>query len=144
MNAAIAGKVHWSFWVIGAVALTWHVMGSANYLLQTSAEFVAGLPDTHRAIINGRPVWATGGFAVAVFGGAIGSLLLLLRKSSALYLFVASLFGVLMAAIHTVNVAMSNSGFTGGEVVVMIVLPVVVAALLTWYSAWARGKGWTR
>lgn len=144
MHDAIAGKIHWSFWIIGVIALIWHVLGSANYLMQTSAEFVAGLPDTHRAIIGDRPAWATAGFAVAVFGGAIASLLLLLRKTLAFYLFVASLLGVLVTMIHTIRVAGSGIAFSGSEIFVMIVLPIIVAGLLIWYAKFAERKGWIR
>ena len=69
MNTSSGGKVHWSFWLIGVVALVWHVMGGINFFMQMNADMVASFPQTHRAIIEGRPVWATGGFAVAVFGG---------------------------------------------------------------------------
>jgi hypothetical protein len=48
--------------------------------MQMNAEAIAAMPETHRAIIEGRPAWATGGFAIAVFGGAIGCLLLLFRN----------------------------------------------------------------
>ena len=119
---------------MGAFALIWNVLGSANYIMQMSPDIVATLPDTHQAIINGRPFWATGGFAIGVFGGALGGLLLLLRKPAAFYVFVASLVGVLVTMIHTVRVATSAIPFSGMEVFVMIVLPVVVAAALVWYS----------
>lgn len=141
MNDKSAG-VHWSFWVIGAVALIWHVLGSMNYLWQMNAEAVATLPETHRAIIIGRPVWATGGFAIGVFGGAIASLLLLLRKSAARYLFIASLLGVIVTMFHTVNVASYKIDFSLIEIVVMILMPLVVAALLIWYSKRAESKAW--
>ncbi len=142
MNDKATGGVHWSFWVVGAIALVWHVMGSLNYLMQTNADFVATLPETHRAIINGRPVWATGGFAMAVFGGALGSLLLLLRKSVAIYLFVAALLGVVLTMIHTARIASSVIDFSAVEIIVMVLLPFVVAAALIWYSSWAKSKGW--
>jgi len=142
VNDNIIGKVHWSFWLIGAVALIWHVLGSANYLMQMNAEMVSGLPDTHRAIIEGRPAWATGGFAIAVFGGAVASLLLLLRKSAALYVFAASLLGVLVTMIHTARVASSVIKFSGTEIFVMIVLPVIVALLLIGYSKYAERRNW--
>ena len=141
MNGKTSG-VHWSFWVISAVALIWHVMGSMNYLWQMSPEAVAAMPETHRAIIIGRPVWATGGFAIGVFGGAIASLLLLFRKSAAIYLFIASILGVIVTMIHTVSVASSKIEFTLIEIVVMILMPIAVGALLIWYSRQARSKGW--
>ena len=55
MNDEIVASVHWSFWVIGAFALIWNVLGSMNYLGQLNADLVATLPETHRAIIEGRP-----------------------------------------------------------------------------------------
>jgi hypothetical protein len=142
MNDKTAAAVHWSFWVIGAFALIWNALGSLNYLGQMNADLVATMPETHRAIIEGRPAWATGGFALSVFGGALGGLLLLLRKSAAFYLFVASLLGTLVTMIHTINVATSKIDFGSGEIVVMILLPLVVATFLIWYSKKAKSKGW--
>ena len=88
MNDETVGRVHWSFWAIGAVTLIWNVMGVINFFMQMNADALASFPESHRAIIEGRPAWATGAFAIAVFGGALGCLLLLLRKSAAYLLFV--------------------------------------------------------
>ena len=88
MNDQNGASVHWRFWVISAIALIWNVLGGANFFMQMDADMVSALPETHRAIIIGRPVWATAGFAVIVFGGALGCLLLLLRKSAAYYVFI--------------------------------------------------------
>ena len=41
---------------------------------------VDAMPEAYRAIVENRPAWATAAFAIAVFGGAFGCLLLLLRK----------------------------------------------------------------
>ena len=74
MNDETVRRVHWSFWVIGAVALIWNVLGGVNFFVQMNADVVTSFPETARAIIEGRPAWATGGFAIAVFGGALGCL----------------------------------------------------------------------
>ncbi len=142
MSDESAVRVHWSFWIIGAVALIWNAMGAMNYLWQVSADSLAGFPESHRAIIETRPAWATGAFAIAVFGGALGCLLLLLRKSSAYYLFIASLLGVTATMIHSVGVVVSTGGFNLFEIVMMILMPLVVAAFLIWYSKHALRKGW--
>jgi len=144
MNDRSVGGVHWSFWIISAIALIWNVMGSINFLLQLNADAVASFPATHRAIIEGRPVWATAGFATAVFGGTLGCLLLLFRKSAAFYFFVASLLGVFVTMIHTLRIATATGNFSLFEIVMMILLPVVVAALLIWYTKQAERQGWIR
>ena len=142
MNDETAGRVHWSFWAIGAVTLIWNVMGVINFFMQMNADALASFPESHRAIIEGRPAWATGAFAIAVFGGALGCLLLLLRKSAAYYLFIASLLGVIVQLIHTLGIARSTINFNPLDILMIILMPLVVAAFLIWYSKRAESKGW--
>ncbi len=141
MNDKSKSSVHWSFWAISALALIWNVLGSANYLMQMNADIVASLPEAHRAIIEGRPAWATGGFAISVFGGALGGLLLLLRKSAAVYLFIVSLLGTIVTMVHTINIARSTIDFSFSEIFIMILLPLMVAAFLIRYSKQAQTMG---
>lgn len=139
MNDKAVTRVHWSFWLISAIALIWNVLGSVNFFMQMNPDMLDAYRESERAIIQGRPVWATGAFAVAVMVGALGGLLLLLRKSAATYMFIASLAGVIVTMIHTLGV---DYDFTPVELLVMVVMPAVVAALLIWYSKHAEGRGW--
>ena len=139
MNDENVGGIHWSFWVIGAVALIWNVMGVINFFVQMNPDMLAAYRESERAIIEGRPAWATGAFAIAVFGGTLGCLLLLLRKSAAYYLFIASLLGVVVTMVHTLGVGID---FSLGEILGIILMPLVVAALLIWYSKLSQSKGW--
>ncbi len=138
MNDEKIGGVHWSFWAIGAVALIWNVMGVINFFVQMNADALAEMPESHRAIVQGRPAWATASFAIAVLCGALGCLLLLLRKSAAYYLFIASLLGVIVQLIHTLGIASSTIGFSPFDILMTILMPLVVAAFLIWYSRWAE------
>jgi hypothetical protein len=131
--------IHWSFWVIGVVALIWNVMGGINFFMQMDPNVLATYPDSHRAIVEGRPLWATAGFAISVFGGALGGVLLLLRKPAAYHLFIASLLGTVVTMIHT---AMVTNGFSVFDILSTVVMPMLVAVLLVWYSRWADRKGW--
>ena len=139
MNKETVGGVHWSFWVIGGLSLIWNVMGVVNFFMQMNPDVLGAYRESERAIVEGRPVWATGGFALAVFGGAVGSLLLLLRKSVAYYLFIASLLGVSVTMTHALGVGID---FGPGEIVGIILMPLVVAGFLVWYSKQAENKGW--
>ena len=138
MNDENVVGVHWSFWAIGAVGLIWNVFGAINFVVQMNADSLAAYREVEQALIVGRPAWATGAFAVAVFGGALGCLLLLLKKSAAFYLFVASLLGVIVTITHTLGV---DVDFGPGEIVGIILMPLLVAAFLIWYSKYAEGKG---
>jgi hypothetical protein len=139
MNNEKIGGVHRSFWAIGAVALIWNVMGVINFFMQMNPDALADYPEAARSLVEGRPEWATGAFAVAVFGGALGCLLLLLRKSAAYYVFIASLLGVIVTMPHTLGVGID---FGLGEILGIILMPLVVAGFLVWYSMWAESKGW--
>ncbi len=139
MNDKTFGGVHWSFWAISAIALSWNVLGVINFFVQMNPDMLAAYRESERAIVEGRPAWATGAFAIAVFGGALGALLLLLRKSAASYLFMASLFGVIVTMIHTLGVGIE---FGLGEILGIILMPLAVAAFLIWYSKQAETRDW--
>jgi hypothetical protein len=127
--------------MIAGLALIWNVLGSVNFFMQMNPDMLDAYRESERAIIQGRPAWATGGFAIAVIVGALGGVLLLLRKSAATYLFIASLVGVIVTMVHTLGV---DYDFSGAEMFVMVVMPFVVAALLVGYSKYAESKGWIR
>ena len=139
MNDKNVGGVHWSFWAIGAIALIWNVMGVINFFVQMNSDVLTAYRESERAIVEGRPAWATGGFAIAVFGGALGCLLLLFRKSAAYYLFIASLLGVIVTMTHALGAGID---FGLGEILGIILMPLVVAVFLIWYSKQAESKGW--
>jgi hypothetical protein len=139
-NDQATDRVHWSFWVIGAIALLWNIGGVANFIVQLmNADMLDSYRESERAIIEGRPMWATAAFAVAVFGGAFGCLLLLLRKSAAFYVFVASLLGVIVTMIHSLGLGID---FGLAEIIGIILMPLVLAVFLIWYSKYADRKGW--
>lgn len=129
-------KIHWSFWLICIVALIWNVMGSINFIMQMKPDMLANYPEAAQSLIASRPLWATVAFAVAVFGGTLGDVLLLLKKSVAYHLFIASLLGVIVANIHTFNVSGSVDIWVGS------LMSLVVAAFLIWYTKLVKHKGW--
>ena len=141
MNQPITTGIHWSFWVIAVVTLIWNVLGAMNFVLQMNSDVIASMSEAHRAIIEGRPAWATVAFAVAVFGGALGCILLLFKKAAAKYLFLASLIGVLAQLFPHINLVGSviSDPF---EILMMVVLPIAVAVFLLWYAKYVERKNW--
>ena len=139
MDDSVAGKPHWSFWFIAVLMLIWNGLGCANFIVQMNPDVVASYRAVEQAIIQDRPLWATAGFALGVFAGAVGCVLLLLKNPSAFYLFCASLLGVVIAIAHSLTV---NYAFGLGEIVGIVVMPIAVALFLVGYARYCQAKGW--
>ena len=140
MTDTTVTRAHWSFWVIGVVALVWNALGVVNFFIQTNAGAVTAMPEAERAIIQARPAWATAAFAIAVFSGALGGLLLLVRKSAALYLFVASLLGVMVQTIPYFGL-IPPVGYGRFVIAMYMLMPLAITAFFVWYAKRAKSKG---
>jgi hypothetical protein len=86
------------FWIVGTFALLWNGLGVAAYASEIimSAEDFAALSETEQRLYANRPYWVSAAFAVAVLGGFMGSVMLLLRRPIAVRLFLLSLIAVLI------------------------------------------------
>ena len=131
-----------SFWVICIVALIWNLMGVFAYLQQAymTAEDLAALPIEEQALYENVPAWVTAAFALAVFGGALGCVLLLLRKKLATFVFIISFVSIL--AQMTYNLFMSKAmEVYGPGGMIMPVMVIVIGAYLIWYSKKMEAQG---
>lgn len=87
-----------SFWGIGLILLLWNLMGVAAFIMQYSADLTAlAKTDPYTAsIFAAMPDWAWIAYATAVGAGTLGAILLLLRKTAAVPLFLLSIVGVIV------------------------------------------------
>ena len=131
------------FWVAGAFALIWNLMGVAAYLMQVmmTEEVLAALPEAERALFQDVPAWAVGAFATAVFAGALGSLLLLLRKRAAMAVFIVSLIGIVVQMVHSFVIADSIEVY-GPSVLIMPIMVLVIGVVLVWHAKSSIAKCW--
>ncbi len=144
MNSPVARATHWSVWVVGGLSLIWHLMGCMNYVYQATmgADALANMSVAQQAIIVDRPAWATGAFAIAVFGGVIGSLLLLLRKRMSLWFFLVALIGVIVSMIPVFGIINSGVEFSMFERVMYLAMTPLVGAFLVWFTRIAIQRSW--
>ena len=142
MSIELSSNPPRSFYVISGFALVWNLLGVGAYISQVTMtpEALAAIPEAQRAIIEGRPEWATAAFAIAVNGGALGCVLLLLRKALATPVLIASFVGVLVQMYQ--SVFMANSIEVYGPVgMIMPVSVLIIGAYLIWLSMDAKKKG---
>ena len=131
-----------SFWIIGIIALIWNLMGVFAYLQQAymTVEDVTALPLDEQALYDNIPAWVTAAFALAVFGGALGCILLLLRKKLATFVFIISFISIL--AQMTYNLLMSKAiEVYGPGGMIMPIMVAVIGAFLVWYSKKMQSNG---
>ena len=81
MTNSVSKPPMW-FWIVSALALLWNLAGVMAYLGQAymSIENLEKMSQAERLLYESQPAWVTGAFAVAVWGGALGCIALLLKK----------------------------------------------------------------
>jgi hypothetical protein len=86
------------FLPVSILALLWNLLGCAAYIsdVMLTPENIAAMDAAQRALYESRPAWAVAATAVAVWGGAAGSLGLILRKRWAALVLELSLAGVIV------------------------------------------------
>jgi len=97
---------------VSILALLWNLLGCAAYLsdVMLTPEDIAAMDAAQRALYESRPAWAVAATAVAVWGGAAGSLGLILRKRWASLLLELSLAGVIVQDIGLFLLSGVNPG----------------------------------
>jgi hypothetical protein len=130
------------YWVAGA-ALVWNLIGISAYVDQMtmSPEAMAQLTDAQRQYFETRPAWAASAFAIAVNAGALGCLLLLLRKALAYPVLIVSLAGVIVQNLHAYFLSNGWAAF-GPAGVGFVGAVLFVGVYLVRYSANAKAQGW--
>jgi len=129
---------------VAAVLLVWNLLGVMAYVMQVmmNPETLAALPQEQRELYENTPDWATAAFAVAVNFGALGCVLLLLRRNLAGLFLQLSLAGVLVQMFHSFFMSKSFEVFGPGGLV-MPVIVIVIAIYLVWLAAKAKTNRWT-
>lgn len=102
---------------------------------------MAALEPAHRALIEATPTWLIAVHALAVHTGALGCLLLILRKAWAIPVLVASLFCVVVEMGYSLTMTMAVEVYGGVQVAVSAFI-TAVAIYLVWYSRRTRDNGW--
>ncbi|MGX9354759.1 hypothetical protein ACS3SW_06235 [Roseobacteraceae bacterium S113] len=123
------------FWAIAVVALLWNLIGCWNYIVQSNEEAVARMPEVYQLIISQRPAWATAGFAVSVYGGAVGAILMLMRRRTAVAVFGLSLLGSLVTFYFTFRVLGIEPATASA---------VLMSCALVFFIWLSDRKGWLR
>lgn len=136
-----AGRTPWHLWVVGGLSLLWNGFGAYDYTmtnLQGDPYLLSmGMTQAQLAYFHEMPAWMTADWAIGVWGGLLGSVLLLLRRRWAVHAFVVSLLAVAMSLVFTFF--LSRGAELMAEHMPMQIVVLVIALFLTSY-AWTMAK----
>ena len=109
------------------VSLLFMLVGCVGYLLEVMAD-PASLPLDQRAVHEALPLWLISANAVAVWAGAAGALMLVLRRKLAEPLLLAPGLRDLIST---------------GDIAVAVVVTVITWTIY-WFARHSRQRGWLR
>jgi hypothetical protein len=124
-------------------AFLWNLLGCAAYLsdVTLSADDIAAMTEAQQALYAMRPTWAVAATAIAVWGGAVGSLGLMLRKRWALAVLVASLVALVGQDVG-LFVLTDAGALAGATAAILQSLVFLIAVGLVLLARRARTEGW--
>ena len=120
------------FLAIGLFGLIWNTLGCFNFILQMDPGAVAESPAAYQVVIASRSGWVTAAFLIAVFGGSLGCVLILLRRATARPALFLSLIGVALTTGHALWAAAAVP--RGLSVIISSAMSLAVAPGLVWYT----------
>jgi len=130
------------FWIISIVALLWNLMGAYDYLMtQTKNEaYMSKFTPEQLEFFYGFPALVVAAWAIAVWGGVLGALLLLMKKGIAVWVLLASFLCMVVTTIHNFFIA-DGRAVTGSAGMIFTVLIFVIALGLFLYARAMKSRG---
>ena len=129
-------------WIVGVLALLWNGMGAMNYVvtqLKVDA-FMSQYTQEQLDYYYGFPAWAIAFWAIAVWFGVTGCVLLLMRKRIAETIFLISFASMVINSIYSYG--MSNGMEIQGTGGFAFSLVIFVVSLGLWlYARTMRARG---
>jgi hypothetical protein len=132
-------KAPWHLWVVGVLAVLWNGAG-AYTILMAQRGLLTGVSTDEAAYYAAQQPWFVAVTDLALLGGILGGLALLLRSRWAVALFAISLAAIAVTSGYDLAMGTSRM-FTNAGTVVTTGLIWLLAIVQLWYAAAMRGRG---
>jgi len=143
MDEEFAPRPLAGWYMPAAVAsLLFMALGCIMYLMHLFAD-PAAMPLDQRAAYEAEPIWVTAAFAIAVWAGAAGALMLVMRKKYAEMLLMVSLVAVLVWLAGLLLVTGLRENMSANDLLVAIVVTAITWTIY-WFARHSRMRGWLR
>ena len=135
-------KAPWHLWVVAILAVLWNAMGCFDYYATQSQmeSYMSQFTPEQLEYFYGFPTWVDACWAVAVWGSLLASLLLLVRKAWAVWLFGLAILGMIGTSIYSFGLS-SGMELMGSGAMAFTAVIWVIALFLFFYSKAMAKKG---
>jgi hypothetical protein len=142
-QTASNGRAPWHLWVIGVLAVLWNSMGAFDYVMtETRNEgYMSHFTPEQLEYFYGFPAWVVAFWAIAVWGGVLGAILLLLRKKLAAGVFLVSFLSMVVTTIYNFGLSNGLEAMGGPFSLFFSALIFVFALLLFLYAKAMKNRG---
>jgi hypothetical protein len=151
MQQAVSARAPAHLWIVGILSLLWNGFGAFDYTMtrMRNTDYLASAmpgvdPDATLAWIDAFPIYAQIGWALGVWLGLLGSVLLLLRSRWAVWSYGLSLVGAVLGLGYQVALAPPLAGAEGAMFTLMPYVIILVALGLFLYARAMEKKGLLR
>lgn len=147
MSATTGAKTPWHFWAVGVFGVLWSAMPCYDYFMtQTKgAAYLqsAGMSEALTQHFSTLPAWMVADWAIGVWGGLLGAILLLVKSRWAVPVFVVSLISFVVSVIYMMIIRPVPGGVSSS---ILIFDGVIfgVCVFFVWYSMRAKKQGLLR
>ena len=136
-------KTPWHLWVVGVVTVLWNAFGCFDYTMtQTQGDAwlqSMNMTAAQLAYFHAMPAWTHAAWAIGVWGGLLGGILLLMRSTWALHVFVLSFAGFLAGVVYAFG--LSNGAEVMGQGWMMQVVIGAACVFFIWYARMMSRRG---
>jgi hypothetical protein len=134
---SLTAKTPWHLWVVGVLGIPWNGFGCVDYTmtaLQGETWLRAmKMNDAQIAYMDAMPAWMTAAWAIGVWGGLAGTVLLLLRSKWAYPVFVASLAAFVLTLVYSYGLSNGSEIMPEGTWIMNLVI-LIGCLFFVWYA----------
>jgi hypothetical protein len=143
MQQAASSRAPTHLWIVGILAALWNGYACYEYLMTTmkNQAFMAKVPADQVAYMDSLPGWLTAFWAIGVWGGLLGAILLLMRSRYSVWAFALSLIGAIVGLGYQMFMTARPASMTGGAMAIIPWVIILVCLALFLYARAMEKKG---
>lgn len=134
----------WHLIPVGLLALLWHLGGAADYLATHLAyePYVRQFPAEWMVYFDTLPFWVDAAWAIGVWVGLLGAVLLLMRERAAVLALALSAVALIAATFWLLAVSDPPMQAVTGASGIYVMAGAALASVILWaYARWVKMHG---